>query len=56
MDNTQQIGFDNEGKMVVRNRQYRRRKVQMPVDPKNLPKKTPRKKKSKKNYLNKRKK
>ena len=56
MDNTQQIGFDNDGKMVVRNRQYRCRKIQMPIDEKNMPKKSPRKKKSKKNYLNKRKK
>jgi hypothetical protein len=54
-ENVQQIGFDNDGHLVVRNRKYRRQRIQLEIDPKNLPKKT-RKKKSKKNYLNKHKK
>lgn len=56
MDNRQSMGFDNDGNVIVRNRQYRRQKVQVPVDPQYLPKKKARKKKSKKNYLAKRKK
>ena len=54
-DNSQVFGFDNDGNIIIRNRQYRRRKIKLEIDPRNLPKKT-RKKKSKKNYLNKRKK
>ena len=54
-DNSQVFGFDNDGNIIIRNCQYRRRKIQLEIDPRNLPKKT-RKKKSKKNYLNKRKK
>ncbi len=54
-DSTQNLGFDNEGNIVLRNRAYRRRKIQLEIDERMLPKKT-RKKKSKKNYLNKRKK
>lgn len=50
------IGFDNEGNMVVRNRDYRRRKIQVPIDKIMQPKKAKRKKKNKKNYLNKRRK
>ena len=53
---TQNIGFDNDGNMILRNRAYRRQKIQISIDEKHLPKKSPRKKKSKKNYLNKRKK
>lgn len=49
------MGFDNNG-VVVKNREYRRRKVQLEIDPKYLPKKKTRKKNNKKNYLNKRKK
>lgn len=45
------MGFDNEGNVILRNREYRRRKIQLEIDPKNLPKKKERKKKSKKNYL-----
>lgn len=57
MDNSKQsMGFDNEGNVILRNREYRRRKIQLEIDPKNLPKKKERKKKSKKNYLAKRKK
>lgn len=50
------LGFDNEGGIIVNNRQYRRRKVQIEVTDENLPKKSKRKKIAKKNYLNKRKK
>lgn len=50
------LGFDNEGGIIVNNRQYRRRKVQIEVTDDNLPKKSKRKKIAKKNYLNKRKK
>lgn len=50
------LGFDNDGGIIVNNRKYRRRKVQLEIDDKNLPKKVKRKKVAKKNYLNKRKK
>jgi len=50
------LGFDNEGGIIVNNRQYRRRKVQIEATDDNLPKKSKRKKIAKKNYLNKRKK
>lgn len=53
-ENTQAIGFENDGTMVIRNREYRRRKIKMAIDPKNLPKPKPRKKNNKKNYLKKR--
>lgn len=53
--NMQNIGFDNDGNLIVRNRQYRRKKIKIEVQPNNLPNKT-RVKKSKKNYLKKRKK
>lgn len=57
MDNSKQsLGFDNDGNVILRNRAYRRQKIQMPIDPKHQPKKKERKKKSKKNYLAKRKK
>lgn len=57
MDNSKQsLGFDNEGNVILRNRAYRRRKIQLEIDEKHLPKKKERKKKSKKNYLAKRKK
>lgn len=52
----QSMGFDNDGNIVVRTRAYRRRKVQVEIEPQYLPKKKKRAKKSKKNYLNKRKK
>lgn len=56
LDHSQIINFDNDGNIVIANRAHRRRKIQIAIEPKNLPKKKPRKKKSKKNYLNKRKK
>lgn len=55
MDNTQQIGFDENGGIIVKNRKFRRQKIQIEIDPRNLPKKKKRAKKSKRNYLNKRK-
>ncbi len=55
-EQTQTMGFDNDGNVIIKNRAYRRRKIQLEIDPKNLPKKKERKKKSKKNYLAKRKK
>lgn len=51
MDNSEQIGFDNDGNVVIKNRAYRRRKIQIKVETKNLPKKKKRKKNKKKNYL-----
>lgn len=50
------FGFDNDGNIIVRNRDYRRRKIQLAIDAKMLPKKPKRKKKNKTNYLKKRKK
>lgn len=52
----QKMGFDNEGNVIATTRAYRRRKIQMPIDERNLPKKKKRAKKSKRNYLKKRKK
>lgn len=48
--------IDNDGAIHVKNRAYRRRKIQITIDEKNLPKPKKRKKNNKKNYLNKRKK
>lgn len=56
MTGTQNIGFDNDGNMILKNRAYRRQKIQIKIDDKHLPKKPAKKKKSKKNYLKKRKK
>lgn len=55
-ESTQNFGFDNDGNIVLRNRQYRRRKIKLEIDADHLPKKKPRKKNNKRNYLNKRKK
>lgn len=48
--------IDNDGGIHVKNRAYRRRKIQIQIDEKHLPKPKKRKKNNKKNYLNKRKK
>lgn len=42
---TASIGFDNDGNMVVLNRQYRRRKIQIEISADNKPKKNKRKRK-----------
>ena len=55
-DSTQNFGFDNDGNIVLRNRQYRRQRIKLEIDPEHLPKKKPRKKNNKRKYLNKRKK
>ena len=54
MENEQKMGFDNDGNIIIKNRAYRRRKIQLEISPRNQKKKVPRKKKSKKNYLKKR--
>ena len=44
LDKQPLMGISNDGRIVRKNRAFRRTKMQMPISPCNLPKKTKRKK------------